>query len=278
MRSKILIPIDFSKKSKSTVLFGIELARMLKKELLLIHITDIYDFGLMYPYPANLPTQMPTVQNELNNTAKNRLDNFKDEFQNQFTDVVINAVHRQGFVVDKILDEINEDFIDMVILTRRIKTNDLSDITTKVITEALCPVWVVPPNYKYTPFLKIVYATDYRREDLSALVRLVNVAKFYNSTIYLTHITEKIDFRQELKMEGLSVMAKRETGYENFKGVLLPGESRITSSIENFSKETTTDLIVMLKRNDSFLQNIFSVSSTKKMVFASGIPVLVFHE
>lgn len=280
MKSKILIPTDLSEKSKNSVFYGTHLAEKLDKEIILFHVSDIYGYGMAYPFPSSVPSQMPTAIIEQNEEeSKKQFEAFCSDIKQRIsTGVTLRCVRKKGFIVDKILEEIQEEYVDTIILTRREKSSDISDITEKIINEAPCPVWVIPPKVTYRPFHRIVYATDYNEHDIATIEKLITLAKLYDSRIYALHICESISFRTELQARGFEAMVHEQTGYEKFESVLIPGENKITRIIEAFAQEAETDLLVVLKENETFWEGIFNSSTTKKLVFQAELPVLVYRE
>jgi hypothetical protein len=56
------------------------------------------------------------------------------------------------------------------------------------------------------------------------------------------------------------------------------GMNDFFEAIEQFSKDKNIDLIIVIPKNHSFMNSLFSSSHTKKLAFHSSVPILAAHQ
>jgi hypothetical protein len=56
------------------------------------------------------------------------------------------------------------------------------------------------------------------------------------------------------------------------------GMSNFYDAIEQFSRDRAIDLLVIIPKNHSFINNLFSTSHTKKLAFNTSVPLLAAHQ
>jgi nucleotide-binding universal stress UspA family protein len=149
----------------------------------------------------------------------------------------------------------------------------------ELIENASCPVLVVAPNTEYQPLKKIIYATDYREEDIKTLKELIELTRPFVTDILALHISESMDFEEKVKKVGFNEMLKAKTNFNNISlKVLIDKNERDVVEVmnEEIDKEKA-NLVVILKENRSFFERLFKSSFTADVIKNVDLPVLVFH-
>jgi nucleotide-binding universal stress UspA family protein len=149
-----------------------------------------------------------------------------------------------------------------------------------IINNADYPVWVIPHKSVYQGFNEIIYATDYNKEDMDTIRRLVELTRPFSPGITALHITDNLDFDERIKKESFQELVKGKTGYDKVKvkAIVHENDEDIGQLVCDLASLFNANLIVVLKENKHFLDRIFKTSSTKKIIQQANIPVLVFHE
>jgi nucleotide-binding universal stress UspA family protein len=145
--------------------------------------------------------------------------------------------------------------------------------------EINCPVWVIPEDTKYRPLDHVIYATDYQEADEITIKKLVHMTHLIAPKITALHVTGNPDFELRIKNAGFQKVLQSRTGYDRLsvKALVDRNGGDIPGLILQFASKEKARLVVVLKENKSFLERIFSSSTSKKIVHAAGIPVLVYH-
>lgn len=277
---KLLIPTNFSTNSKNAIFYGIEIAKQLNKQIVLLQVIDIYDTNFSEGYSILLSQNISSkMEQEAEAALTARYEIFQRELHERYPTNTpdVEFVQKKGNIIDEILTEATKDEIDMVLVTGRSNINEISDINSKIIEKSLCPVWIIPPGVKFRTFKKVVYTTNYKPKDVDTLKKFIQIAGSFQSEIHLFHMSINLEFIKQLMGRGFQEIVKDATNYNNIELTVKQGVNLIRA-IDAFAKKISADLIVMLKESDSYFHNIFTGSHTRKIVFQSEIPVLIYHE
>ncbi len=149
-----------------------------------------------------------------------------------------------------------------------------------VVEKVNCPVWIIPKEAVYQPFKQIVYATDFKKEDITNIKNLIRLFPVYMPNIVALHITDSVDFEERVKKAGFVEMLRKQIDYEQLwvKAVYQSKHDDLNFLINEYALKTNSDLIVVLKENKSFFKRIFNTSHTKEILKTTQFPVLVYHE
>lgn len=149
-----------------------------------------------------------------------------------------------------------------------------------VVEKVKCPVWIIPKGADYKPFTEIVYATDYKKEDIDSLQKLIATFPHYSPNITALHITDSVDFEERVKKAGFVEMLKKQTDYKSLwvRAFYQTKHDDLTELLNEFAIKSKADLLVLLKENKSFFNRIFNTSQTKEILKTAQLPILVYHE
>lgn len=156
----------------------------------------------------------------------------------------------------------------------------LKDSSVQEITRNInCPVWVIPEDTEFQPFIDIIYATDYQEEDILTLIKLIDLTHHFTPHITALHITEDTGFDLRIKNAGFQKMLKKKTDYNNItvKALIENSGNDMVDLIQDYAARRSANLIVVLKENRRFLEKIFKPSSSEKIIEGANRPVLVYH-
>lgn len=172
--------------------------------------------------------------------------------------------------------------IDMVVLEGQEKTSLWAQTISamEIIQNVVCPAWIIPYGAVYKPYTKILYATDYKEEDIQTLTRLISLTKNYSPDITALHVTDNLDFEIRVKKAGFVEMLKENTKYGpiSIKNLVNNDQKALAELIVEYALQIKVDLIVILKENKSFLERMFIIDPAKEILEYTNLPVLIFHE
>ncbi|HAF30232.1 MAG TPA: hypothetical protein DCG75_14415 [Bacteroidales bacterium] len=250
--------------------------------LLSVQNPEAYTLGT----PETAGTMIVGIQKQLEELAKNTKENLeklaqktKNKFNLEINIDVSSKIGITNFIVEQL---ISNNKAHMVIVDTKEDTGfwEQNSNNMDIIHGVDCPVWVVPFGVKYEPYHKIVYATNYKEEDISTLKKLLNLTRNYNPDIVALHITDTNNFEEKVKATGFLDTVRNNTGYSkiNIKALLERENDDIAQLINDYSSDIDANLVVILKENRHFLERLFQSSSTKKLIKDAKLPILVFHE
>jgi nucleotide-binding universal stress UspA family protein len=250
--------------------------------LLTVQNPQTYSTGTQSPGGA-MPVNVQEVMEEVAQKEKQDLLQLSQEvttelsFKNNMN--VLSEIGITKMIVEEL---VSNHKADMVILSSEPDASFWEQSVTNkdIIYDINCPVWVIPEESKYETYAKVVYATDYKEEDIHTMKRLLKIVGTFNPEIVALHITDTTDFEEKVKKEGFLDALQKNTGYDklNVKALLERKNDQVAQLINDYSSDIDANLIVLLKENRNFLDRLFTSSSTKKLIKEAKLPVLIFHE
>lgn len=273
------------KKSGDIIAYSIQLAELLGSKLHLLYVED------PDPYPLGMTNASGRAFQDLRDGFEKRKEILVEQFLDQAAEnshlaggrVIVDVSVDQGKATD-ILNRMISDFQEASMVLVDYQEEEYiwykNEKTRSVVMSVNCPVWVLPSSRSFTPFLSIVYATDYQKEDIPFLKKLIGALEPFLPQITALHVTDDVDFDMKLKQAGFQKMIQEEMGNDRVRVETLAedeGED-LAKAINDYCRKSGTDLLVLLKENDGFLKRIFTESLTEKTLKQAQLPLLVFHQ
>lgn len=275
---KILVPLDFSETSDNAFVYALEMAKLMKAELVLLHTFDlpIVDSQAM---PLNYATIYETI--ELTN-----FDHFKEKMTElraiaearNLDHIVLNHILVDGDLIYNIKKVVQQENIDFVVMGTNGADTWLDAFmgtnTGSVIASVSVPVLSVPVEAKYEKMETIAFTTRFRQKDIEALVKVLLFAKKIHAKVKCLYVkTAASDVTQETINRWKSHF-EDETNLEFF---IVPNEE-VNETIEDFITGQNIDLLAMLTYKRNFFVELFSTRNTQKLSYHLKTPILAFHE
>ncbi len=183
--------------------------------------------------------------------------------------------------VDIIESEMEKDPDLMVIISNHQSYSEITDGLVsypELVEHVKCPVIIVPDNIKEADLRKVVYATDFNPEDVRSLKHLSDfISKSENIQITILHNEQDLNFRKELEWTGFKNMVQSELKAVDIDFELVTGKDFITG-VEDYTMESNPDMLVILKEDKGFFEDLFTSNKTKNVLTHFHKPVLVYHE
>lgn len=270
----ILIPTDFSEASENAIQYAMVLNKKLNAGIILLH-----------SYYVPVPTSEASVivpDKTIRKLAQKTMEDIKSKYEKIHPDSVITSHVTEGFPDIEILAAEKQLKADLLIMGTRgmnaLKRFLMGSNTSAVIEKSVCPVITVPEDAKFRHLNKIVFAANYGADDFSNVFDLINFARPFNSEIILLHVssgkTDKaFDFNQ---LDSFKNQIVTESGYQNISFKLME-DTDIYEGMNAYLEEINADMFAISMRNRSFMQNVFRPGLTRKMIYHTHIPTMVFH-
>jgi len=279
--NKILVPIDFSDNAINAFKFAIEIAKELESSITLFNSYPI-DIPMGMEYSSGI--YMQTLNAEIKYDRKIRLM----EVAEKYGDATYNTNGKkleifhevqEGVTADSISDFATEHGMDMIIMGTKGATGLeevlLGSITVSVIEKVNIPVFVIPEDSTFKGLKKIVYATDFNKNDVEVIETLQHLGEYFESEITCLHINTDpmLSYADDINMNIL----KRNYFFTpvnqlNFK---ILTDKKVEHGIEDYMEKNDIDLVVVTPQERKFIENLFHTSISKKLAFHSKIPVLI---
>jgi nucleotide-binding universal stress UspA family protein len=274
----ILVPTDFSKNAENALNYAIAIAKKEKHKVLLLHV---YNTVVTLPSP-DIPVQYYAEAFEsIRESALTKLNELKKTVLKR-SKIECELMIEEGLTVETIIEVGRRKKAYLVVMGTK-GASGLTKVimgsnTAKVIERINCPVIAVPEKAQFEGIKQIGYATQYHSSDMPALKRLAEMSKVFKSTIHLVHIADGAYMisTEEEYMERFKEKVKKVTKLKSIVSTVIDGDD-IGKELERYFKKEGIDLLAISTKQRNFIERLFGSSITKKLVFHSKIPLMVFH-
>jgi nucleotide-binding universal stress UspA family protein len=150
--------------------------------------------------------------------------------------------------------------------------------TLKMAEQNICPVMIIPLEAKYTGITNIALTSDFEDVDATTPVLAIkNVLEIFNANLHIVNVDNQ--HYVSLTADYLAERTKMQALFAEFKPEFyFIGMNDFFEAIQQFTKDKNIDLIIIIPKNHSFMNNLFSTSHTKKLAFHSSVPILAAHQ
>ncbi|CAN5215497.1 hypothetical protein BH23BAC1_BH23BAC1_13590 [soil metagenome] len=148
--------------------------------------------------------------------------------------------------------------------------------TTEVIRSSKLPVLIVPENAVYKNFEKIIYAIDYKEDNLKMIREMLNILSLFKVQIQSLYIATKNSMEEEIQHRGFRKLMK-DVFPKAFDSHLLIYNSSVFEGMENFLNEDTNSLLA-INYEKTFLNSLLVNSLTKEMSYQKQNPFQILNQ
>ncbi|MCF8360592.1 MAG: universal stress protein [Prolixibacteraceae bacterium] len=282
---KLAFLINEIDKSKELIRFAALLANDLKAKVHVWYIQNPQVVGVhdyMGMPEASISNEHELFQ-KIADDIKLKVNGFIKEIKAEQSDIPKIKFKSDNGIASAILKEkVEKGKYDMVLLQgddeQGLWFNN--SVVMDIVRDVPCPVYIIPADAHYQPIKKIVYATDYSKEDIKTLKRISKLLKSFKPEILALHISNDNEFKENLKSEGFAKMLNKKTGNNkvSVKVIADKEEEDAVKSLVSEAEKAKTNLIVVLKENRNFFERLFQSSFTAKLIKKTQLPVMVFHK
>ena len=272
----IIVPVDFSKVAHNAYLYAHKLAGFLNYKVKVVHVYggELNAMELLALQAGDTPF----------NYLLNKLKNFVNENSSGgevMTKVDVDVEILEGSVVKKIVELSNEDTTAMIIAGTEGHYNWLEQIagsiTSALAQKAHCPVILVPKGAKFKNFENMLYASDFSSADGKMIMKFIDFAKQFDSSIHFIHIEDEddIDF-SAIEDSIFNFLFKDGDPTFSFNMVSIDGVD-VIKGLNQYAEENEVDLIVLVNRHRAFVDNLLGLSTTRQLAMDTKFPLMVYH-
>ncbi|WP_291129375.1 universal stress protein [Flavobacterium sp. UBA7682] len=275
---KILIPLDFSETSDNAFVYALEMAKLLKAELVLLHTFElpVVDSQAM---ALNYATIYNTIELANFEHFKEKLPQLRSIASERKLDhIPMNHILMDGDLLNNIKKVVNEENIDLVVMGTNgaeswfdtlIGTN-----TGAVITNVKVPVLSVPAEAKYQKIETIAFTTRFRPKDIEALQKVLFYAKKFRAQVKCLYVKTS---SSDVTSETINRWKSHFEDEENLQFFIIPDEE-VQRTIEDFLDNQSADMLAMLTYKRNFFVELFTTTTTQKLSYYLKTPILALHE
>ena len=271
---KILVPVDFSKKSEFAVKMSAQISKKIKAEIHLLHLVElpsgIVDMGAgsNFSIPASM-MYLRKVKEKIIYLKDNFFDSdqiikYSIKFENPFEGIKNYAIKNDTNLIVMGSKGVS-DFEEMIIGSN----------TEKVVRTSNIPVIVVKTDATKFKFKKLVFASNYDEENKVAFKDFLVFAKIFNSQIHLLKINTVSNFESSYATQNKIKNFIKDFDLQR-KTINIYNDVSVVKGIMNFSKDINADLIALSTHGRSGLSSLFNGSIAKGVSKNVLKPVVTF--
>ncbi len=271
---KILVPVDFSKKSEFAVKMSAQIGKKIKAEIHLLHLVElpsgIVDMGAgsNFSIPASM-MYLRKVKEKIIHLKDTFFDSdqiikYSIKFENPFEGIKNYAIKNDTNLIVMGSKGVS-DFEEMIIGSN----------TEKVVRTSNIPVIVVKTDATKFKFKKLVFASNYDEENKVAFKDFLVFAKIFNSQIHLLKINTVSNFESSCATQNKIKNFIKDFDLQR-KTINIYNDVSVVKGIMNFSKDINADLIALSTHGRSGLSSLFNGSIAKGVSKNVLKPVVTF--
>ncbi len=274
---KILVTTDFSEYSKAGLFFAIQLASQTTCELTFFHtfhtlVPTSWNAARIDEYEKN---EADALETKINLFVGNVYKELSIE-PRKIKCVLKSAVFPQSSIMEYATEN-NVDFICISTKGAGKIKRILGTNTSNLINHSDVPVIAVPYNYKPTPIVNILYASDlfhYEKE----VLKVIAFAEPLYASIELLHLTTALEKMEDV--ERIASVVKKIANYNINVNMTArnPDESLVTDIEEAIQKIKPSMMIMFTEQHRSWFEKIFLSSKSAEYSFDAKVPLLVFNK
>jgi nucleotide-binding universal stress UspA family protein len=215
-------------------------------------------------------------------TASSYLDSLKAEMEQKGIPNIENVIERGDDLIDSLGRLAYQKTAELIVMGISEK-DEWRQIfsgsnTLKMAEQNVCPVMIIPPSAKYTGIKNIALASDFKDVDATTPVLAIKtVLEIFDASLHIVNVDN--EHYVALTEEYLAERTKMQTMFSDYNPEFyFIGMNDFYEAIEQFSKDRNIDLVIIIPKNHSFINSLFSSSHTKKLAFNSNVPVLAAHQ
>lgn len=270
----ILVPTDFSENAKNALHYALEIALSTKAEILLIHIS---------PIPYNFDSRVAEITEIMEQYSRKTLDEVISTIKKntKYKDIKIRGTSKTDKLLTAILNVSKKENADLIVAGTKGASGMgkffFGSNTAEIIRQAHLPVLVVPGDATYQQFRTMVYAIDYREDDLSFLHELEKFADQLGVKIETLHVAAKNSLYEQIVHRGL-VQLMTDKFSDIFADHHLVINESVVDGVENYINNHPNSLLTMAHYKKPFLHRLINNSVTEEMTYHAKTPLLIFNQ
>ena len=275
---KILFPTDFSDNSLHAAKYAVLLAERLNADIFFL---NVYSVPVFTEY--QIPYDMAGLEELSRENANSNMSDFVDKIihSTKFTKDRISQMVESGFITDNILEVVERKKIDMIVMgtkgTSNILERWLGTNAQKIVETANIPVWVIPSKAKLIPPTSILYAADFKEDEVEATHKILEFATPLAVVCKVVHIHEYYQPNIGHTVQNTTEKLKEVFQFDDitFKNL---NRDDVIKGLETYIETNKPDVLAMATYEKSFFERFFITSISDHFIQKADLPMLTFRK
>lgn len=278
---KILFPTDFSDTANNAFLYTLHLAKLYNAE---VFITHIYDKKVISTLYGGQPELVATIYVDV---ELDEFEYFKEESkklrmiaeENNLSDVKLNFIFKSGSLVSTLGKIIEKEKINLVVMGTSGATNFEKKLwgsnTMNALRSLDIPILSIPKKAIFKGVKNIGFASALKDSDKPILANLLN---FYDDNNLIIKVLYVIKNDKNIEVEEQLIdkkIASLESEFRNEKLIFIKKISdSVTKGIYQLIFDENIDIVVIAKRDLSFIDSLFTHSLSEDLAKKNGFSII----
>jgi nucleotide-binding universal stress UspA family protein len=270
---KLLVPTDFSKPSKTALLYAVHMSKKLQGEITVLWFNSIQSTKQTLSKWKKLEADMIAIaQEDAQQFVKEVLAEAKSK-------VAIEYHFTSGPSFADSVDEyaVKNDF-DMIVMGTKgatgLKKVLIGSHAASMIDHSRVPVLVIPEKAVFKPWKIMVYASSLYELDLE-IKTVAMLASIYEATLHVLHISPTASMAKRDKNflpELMKVAGYPKIVYQDIKN------DNISKAIDAYMVKNKADVLTMFTHKLDAYEKLFGKSVTRQLALHAQVPLLTFNK
>ena len=274
-----LYATDYSENSVAALKFANSLRKKFKCKLYVVHIFDISATFMSTVSIAYARMEEAAFRDHNSRLFEFCVEHLGRDAQSDGIEILIG---QHSIASHGILDKASDLKPDYIIVGTKgssaVREFLLGSTASALIEKSEFPVLTIPPQFKDGHFNTIVYATAFEEADIMAIQRIVELAKVFDSSIKLIHISTKHEYAGKDQLDWFREMLAEKVDYQDMD-IELKFSEDIFEALNEYLDSIKPHLLVMLEREGhSLITNLWHRDLVKRMKLEIEIPLMSFHK
>ncbi len=271
----ILVPVDYSKASKTAVHYAAGLAKQLGAQIKILHVVQANTSGKTLLKLKKLEEQLMEIARK---DGEIFFHEIKKSIKGKKPELSFHI--KEGFDFIATVNRFcKEEGVDLIVMgttgASGLKKMLIGSNAAALINNAPVPVLAVPEKAGYSKPTKIAYATNLKHteEEIKTVAAFAQILAARVEVLYVagskaTSIPDEKDYAK---------MLQQTAKYPKI-GFTVVKSDNIPQAVETFVKKQNARLLTTFTHKLSFFEKLFDRGITRKMVYHIRVPILAFNK
>lgn len=274
---KLLVPVDFSNHSKYALEVAAKIAKDQKAEIVIVHMMGLSEAIVTKDESQEIFEAMYYMK-----LAEKRFEEFLDQDFLKGLKVHTTVQNYKNF---NELNSVAEEFdVDLIVMgshgSSGLREVFVGSNTEKVVRNANVPVLVVKHRMKDFKLDNIVFASDFKPENIKPFQKALKMAETFNSNLELLLVNlpgERFRSTNEMQDRVAEFLAKAgDNNYHYINDTIYYSDYSVEDGIFSYCNKEDVDVIIIPTHGRRGLSHFFAGSITEDIANHSDIPVMTF--
>lgn len=258
----VIVPVDFSPTSLHAARYAAQL------------LVGHYGVTLVLYHSYSKASDGEKIQADL--------ENLKEELMKDHIVKMEVLAHNEDDFVDGLEKAARHRVADLVIMGISGKSS-LAQVlfgsnTLKMAETKVCPVLIVPEEASFTPIKNVMLTSDFKKTfETTPSGPIKDFLDVFHPQLHIVNVDEDhfISLTEDYEKEKQDLKQLFASYNPEFYFMRLYD---IDEALNLFAETRNIDLMIVIKKDHSFLGKLFKGDRTKKLTYQSKVPILVMHE